>query len=61
MEVSILQLKKLFYNFRYRFGTGLRKDLRSVDPDWPGPGGHDMPSYTTAGRKVGLQKRLEPE
>lgn len=41
-------------NPTWKFGTGIRKDHKKVDPDEPAPGEHDVPSYTTAGRKIGL-------
>ena len=40
----------------YRFGTSVRKDIKKFDV--PGPGTHDIKSYTDAGTKVLLQKRL---
>lgn len=41
----------------YRFGTSTRKDIKR-NKDWPGPGDTDVPSYTTAGRKIKLQEQI---
>lgn len=61
----------LFSHFKnyFRFGTSIRKEGKPKTTYYerekvytkleaPGPGGHDIKSYTDAGVKVLLQKRL---
>ena len=48
MEVSIITYFSYF--IKYRFGTSVRKETKRLDV--PGPGTHDIKSYTDAGTKV---------
>lgn len=68
LEVSIAIYSSHHQNY-FRFGTSIRKEGKPKTTYYerdkvytkleaPGPGGHDIKSYTDAGVKVLLQKRL---